>query len=319
MICELVRRGARVGITAVSHKVIRNLLDATVKAAGECRLPMTCIQKVTTKSDPPSTIEELTDNAETLAQLSDGRANVVGGTQWLWARPEAQGAADVLFVDEAGQMSLANVLAASQGAASVVLLGDPQQLEQPQQGTHPEGTDVSALEHILQDHKTIPDDRGIFLPETWRLAPSICAFTSEVFYEGKLSSHAGLERQVLVGTAPFEGAGLWVAAVPHTGNQNSSSEEVDLIERIVALLLAAGSTMGRCHGAPTPDDARCHLDRRSLQLSGLADLRTTRPRGIRVGTVDRFQGQEAPVVIYSMATSTPEDAPRGMEFLYNLQ
>ena len=155
MICELVRRGARVGITAVSHKVIQNLLDATVKAAGERRLPITCIQKVKTKSDPPSSIEELTDNAETLARLSDGRANVVGGTQWLWARPEAHGAADVLFVDEAGQMSLANVLAASQGAASVVLLGDPQQLEQPQQGTHPEGADVSALEHILQDHKTI--------------------------------------------------------------------------------------------------------------------------------------------------------------------
>jgi hypothetical protein len=136
MICELVRRGAHVGITAASHKVIQHILKATVKAAGECRLPMTCVQKVTTKSRPPSTIEELTDNAETLARLSDGRANVVGGTAWLWARPDAREAVDVLFVDEAGRMSLANVLAGSQGAASVVLLGDPQQLEQPQQGTH---------------------------------------------------------------------------------------------------------------------------------------------------------------------------------------
>jgi uncharacterized protein len=318
MICELVRRGARVGITAVSHKVIRNLLDATVKAALEFRLPMTCIHKVTTKSDPPSTIEELTDNAETLDRLGDGRANVVGGTQWLWARPEAQGAADVLFVDEAGQMSLANVLAASQGSASVVLLGDPQQLEQPQQGTHPEGADVSALEHILQDHKTISEDRGIFLPETWRLAPSICVFTSEVFYEGKLSSRAGLGRQVLVGTPPFEGAGLWVAAVAHSGNQNSSSEEVELIDKIVAELLRPGAQWVDCHGAthPMTPDTVLIVAPYNSQVSLLSERLT--PRGIRVGTVDRFQGQEAPVVIYSMATSTPEDAPRGMEFLYNL-
>jgi uncharacterized protein len=186
MICELVRRGARVGVTAVSHKVIRNLLDAVVKAADEARLQMKCAHKVTTKSDPPSDIDEITDNSDVITQLSDGQIHVVGGTQWLWARPDARASVDVLFVDEAGQMSLANVLAALQAAHSVVLLGDPQQLEQPQQGSHPVGTDVSALEHILQGHKTISSDRGIFLPETWRLAPSICAFTSEVFYEGRL-------------------------------------------------------------------------------------------------------------------------------------
>jgi superfamily I DNA and/or RNA helicase len=169
----------------------------------------------------PATIEELTDNGETLDRLRDGRANVVGGTQWLWARPDAQEAADVLFVDEAGQMSLANVLAASQGAASVVLLGDPQQLEQPQQGTHPEGTDVSALEHILQGHKTISDDRGIFLPETWRLSPSICTFTSEVFYEGKLHARAGLEKQVLVGAAKEVGCGLSLSHTKATKTHHS--------------------------------------------------------------------------------------------------
>src|SRR5439155_11489270 len=126
----------------------------------------------------------------------------------------------------------------------------------PQQGTHPEGANVSALEHILKGHKTISDDRGIFLPETWRLAPDICVFTSEVFYEGKLSSRAGLERQVLIGTAPFEGAGLWLAAVAHTGNQNSSSEEVDLIDKIVKSLLRPEAQWVDCHGSPhqmTPD------------------------------------------------------------------
>lgn len=178
MICELVRRGASVGVTAVSHKVILNLLNTVMKVAGASRLHVNCIQKVTTKSDPPSTIEEVTDNNEAIARLRDERTHVLGGTPWLWARPEVQGAVDVLFVDEAGQMSLANVLATSHAGRSVVLLGDPQQLEQPQQGTHPEGADLSALEHILQGQKTIPADRGIFLPETWRLAPNICEFTS---------------------------------------------------------------------------------------------------------------------------------------------
>ncbi len=318
MICELVRRGVRVGVTAVSHKVIRKLLDDVEEAAGKLGLQVHCIHKVTTKSDPPPIIEEVTDNSEALSQLSDGRAQVVGATQWLWARPDSQGMVDVLFVDEAGQMSLANVLAASQAAGSVVLLGDPQQLEQPQQGTHPEGADVSALEHILGRHKTIPADRGIFLPETWRLAPSICAFTSEVFYEGRLHALAGLENQVLVGTAPFEGAGLWVAAVAHDGNQNSSSEEVDVVDRIVTDLLRAGARWidreGTAH-AMTATDILIVAPYNS-QVTLLSERLAA--RGVRIGTVDKFQGQEAPVVIYSMATSTPEDAPHGMEFLYDL-
>jgi superfamily I DNA and/or RNA helicase len=123
---------------------------------------------------------------------------------------------------------------------------------------------------------------------------------------------------VLVGTAPFEGAGLWVVAVPHVGNQNSSSEEVDLIEKIVALLLRPGAQWVDDHGAPHPmtTDAILIVAPYNSQVSLISERLAA--RGIRVGTVDRFQGQEAPVVIYSMATSTPEDAPRGMEFLYNL-
>ena len=317
MICELVRRGHRVGVTATSHKVIRNLLDAAVKAASDAGLQLNCVQKVTTKSGLLSPIEELTDNTETLDRLKDGRTNVAGGTQWLWARPEAQEAADVLFVDEAGQMSLANVIAACQGAASLVLLGDPQQLEQPQQGIHPEGADVSALEHILQGNQTISDDRGIFLPETWRLAPNICTFTSEVFYESKLHARAGLEKQVLVGTAPFEGSGLWVVSVTHEGSQNSSPEEVEAIDKIVARLLQPGARWldsdGFAHSITSHDILTIapYNSQVSLLIERLGDR-------ARIGTVDKFQGQQAPIAIYSMATSTPEEAPRGMEFLYSL-
>ena len=139
-------------------------------------------------------LQFVTDNAETLEALEAG-CHLAGGTAWLWARPEFNEAVDVLFVDEAAQMCLANVLAVSQAARNVVLLGDPRQLEQPIQGSHPEGTEVSALDHILGTHATIPPDRGLFLEETWRLHPEICAFTSEVFYESRLQSRPGLDRQ----------------------------------------------------------------------------------------------------------------------------
>jgi uncharacterized protein len=276
------------------------------------------MHKVTAKSDGHGDLFETTDNADVAERLRSRRAQVAGGTAWLWARPELAAAVDVLFVDEAGQMSLANVLAVSQAARSMVLLGDPQQLEQPQQGTHPEGTDASALEHILQDHQTIPPERGIFLPETWRLAPGICQFTSEVFYEGRLHSRPGLEKQRLTGAPPFEGAGLWVVPVEHEGNQNSSPEEVEAVERTVSLLLRTGSRWIDQHGTAHQLAAGDILvvAPYNAQVAQLGEKLA--PKGVRVGTVDRFQGQQAPVVIYSMATSTPEDAPHGMEFLYSL-
>ena len=242
----------------------------------------------------------------------------MGATLWLWADPKALNAIDVLFVDEAGQMSLANVLAASQAARSVVLLGDPQQLDQPQQGSHPEGADVSALEHMLGDHKTIPSDCGIFLSETWRLPPSICRFTSEVFYEGRLFSRPSLERQALAGTAPFEGAGLWVDAVRHEGNQSRSIEEVDEVDRIVACLLRPDARWIDSKGVAhllKADDVLV-VAPYNAQVALLEER--LGPKGVHAGTVDRFQGQGRPVVIYSMTTSAPEDAPHGMEFLYSL-
>jgi superfamily I DNA and/or RNA helicase len=158
----------------------------------------------------------------------------------------------------------------------------------------------------------------LFLPETWRLAPSICTFTSEVFYEGRLHPHTGCERQMLVGTPPFEVAGLWVVPVEHDGNQNSSSEEVGVVDRIVASSLRAN---GHWIGPDGVDHSIAPSDILIVApYNSHNSLLTERvgPRGVRIGTVDRFQGQEAPVVIYSMATSRPEDAPHGMEFLYSL-
>ena len=318
MICEAVRRGLRVGVTAVSHKVIRNLLEATLRAAKELNLTVVCGHKVSDRTEDPGAIEEIKDNDALLGKIADREIQVAGGTAWFWARAEAHEAVDVLFVDEAGQMSLANVLAVSTGAKSTVLLGDPQQLEQPQQGSHPEGTDVSALEYVLDGHKTIASDRGIFMPETWRLAPQVCQFTSEVFYEGRLQSRGGLEEQKLQGTAPFVGAGLWLVPVTHQGNQNCSPEEVDAAVKVVSLLLRDGAQWIDDKAVPHP---LCPADilvvaPYNAQVALLGEK--LQSRDVRVGTVDKFQGQQAPIVVYSMATSTPEDAPRGMEFLYSL-
>jgi uncharacterized protein len=318
MICELVRAGKRVGVTALSHKVIRNLLDAVVEAAPEFGVdPRVILQKVAKKSDPEPPFQEVTTNDDVDEALEEGTIRVIGGTAWLWAREEMAEKVDVLFIDEAGQFSLANALAVSQGCRNLVLLGDPQQLEQPQQGSHPEGTEVSALEHLLQKHPTMPPDKGLFLEETWRLAPAICDFTSELFYEGRLKPHAGLERQVLSGTGPFDGSGLWVVPVKHDGNRSASDEEVTAVEGVVDQLLTPDTrwtdSKGQQHRFTA--DHILVVAPYNAQVARLEDRLS--PRGIKVGTVDRFQGQEAPVVIYSMASSSPEDAPRGMDFLYS--
>jgi uncharacterized protein len=317
MICDLVHRGKKVGVCAQSHKVIHNLLDKVVEAGHENGIEPRCAHKGREEEhDGPCEVEKIDDNPQALSALKTGSARVVGGTAWLWSREEFAGAVDVLFVDEAGQMALANVLAIAQAAPVLVLLGDPRQLDQPLQGTHPEGTEVSALQHLLGDAQTIADDRGLFLEETWRLHPDICRLTSELFYEDRLKSRPGLERQAILGEGTIEGAGLWFLPVPHEGNTSASAEEVEAVAALVERLRRNGVRWRNDKGEEAP------LGLRDILLiapynAQVADLGVRLP-GARVGTVDKFQGQEAPVVIYSMTTSSPADAPRGMEFLYSL-
>jgi uncharacterized protein len=241
---------------------------------------------------------------------------VGAGTAWVWAAPEAFEIVDVLFVDEAAQMSLANVLAVSQAAKTVVLIGDPQQLDQPMQGSHAEGTDVSALDHILGGEHTIPRDQGLFLDRTWRLHPDICSFISELFYDGKLASREGLEVQVINAAGPISGSGLRYLPVVHHGNQNCSPEEASAIEALVESILRSGARWVDRDGQQRPltfDDIII-ITPYNAQVFEIQ----RRLPGARVGTVDKFQGQEAPIAIYSTATSSRADAPRGMEFLYSL-
>jgi uncharacterized protein len=321
MICALVQHGKRVGVTATSHKVIRKLLDDTAKMAATSGIAMKLAQKVgddrEAEQNRANGVTEVQDNGEALTLLKNGSADVLGGTAWLWARDDFAKAVDVLFVDEAGQMSLANVLAVAQAAGSLVLLGDPQQLEQPKKGSHPDGVNASALQHIIGAHQTVPADRGIFLPLTWRLAPSISAFTSEIFYERRLTSKPGLENQQLNG-GRFNGSGLWIREVEHDGNLNASEQEVEAVADLIDMLTAPGAQWVDENSVAKQMTANDILvvAPYNAQVSRLSDR--LKCIGVQVGTVDKFQGQQAPVVIYSMATSRPEEAPRGLEFLYSL-
>jgi predicted RecB family nuclease len=314
MIACLAKMGKKIGITATSHTVIRRLLDEVVAAATELGAGLRCIQK---RDDGENTDSiTCTDSNEAVFAALGSGCQVAAGTAWLWARPEAFESVDVLFVDEAAQMSLGNVLSVSHACLSLVLLGDPRQLDQPTQGTHPEGTGVSALDYILEGRQTISADRGLFLRETWRLHPRICAFTSEMFYESRLQPIKGLELQEIRTQGRLRGSGLRFVPVMHQRNQNSSPEEAQAIANLVAEILGSSTTWVDRFGAAsavTLDDILI-IAPYNAQVFDLKD----RIPGARIGTVDKFQGQEAPIVIYSMTTSTHADAPRGMNFLYSL-
>jgi predicted RecB family nuclease len=315
MIVALVGAKKRVGIIANSHQVIGKLLKEACAAAEREQAVLRCIRK----TDDHELIHPFVTNARNNAAVLEGLeagANVIAGTAWLWSREDMKGTVDILFVDEASQISLANVLASAQASRGLVLLGDPQQLDQPMKGVHPPGADVSALGHILGDRATFDDDAGIFLHQTWRMHPNVCLYVSEVFYETKLGSRANLGVQKINATGLFGGTGLRLVEVEHRGNTNESTEEVACIGDLVTALLSSGATWTDANGANAPILPQ-HVLILTPYNAQVAALRKRLPAGVPVGTVDKFQGQEAPIAIYSLATSSPQDAPRGMEFLYS--
>ena len=296
--------------------MIGELLEKTASDARARGIAVAIGQRT---GEPETTYREavrLGSNAEARDALHEGTLDVVGGTAWLWARDEMVRSVDVLFIDEAGQMSLADAIAASSCATNLVLLGDPQQLDQPLQGTHPPGAERSALAHVLDGEQVMPDRLGLFLDGTWRLHPSICAYTSEVFYAGRLHAHPGRESLAVAGNPPFDGAGIRFISVPHDGHSSESPEEAVEIAATVRQLLDLNPTWTDALGTRqplTPADILI-ITPYNAQVAALAEALPD----FRIGTVDKFQGQEAPVSIYSMATSSAANAPRGMEFLYSL-
>ena len=312
---QLARRGRRVAVTATAHKAIANLLDEAADAARESNESFGILQRGGDGdwcSDPDVLKVEKTD--EVVAALSEKDVRIVGGTTWLWVHEAVAGAFDTLIVDEAGQMSLADVVAVSRCAQNIVLVGDPRQLAQVVQGAHPKGSAVSALEHLLGNELTVGEDRGIFLDRTWRMAPAVCSFVSTAFYEDRLHPVETCEQQAIL-MREAELTGLRLHSVAHTSDRTYSEAEASAVAGMIRFLLQ-GSWRDQ-HGAV-----------RRLTLNDIlvvapynahvACLQHLLPTGARVGTVDKFQGQEAAVSIFSMATSSTDDLPRNLEFLYSM-
>jgi predicted RecB family nuclease len=315
LICDLLDAGKRVGVAATSHKAIANLLDEVECAAQETGTTFRGLKK-SGGGNPESVYgsDHVASSADNAAFPPDGEVTLIAGTPWLWAREELRGSVDVLFVDEAGQMALADALAIAAAGRAMVLLGDPQQLAHVSQGTHPRGSGVSVLEHLLGDRETVPPGEGVFLERTWRMHPDVCRFVSRAMYEGRLQPVDGLERQA-VASPGLCGAGVRLIEVEHAENRQCSDEEADRIAEELAKLLDGGRWT----------DA--NGEERDLTLEDILivtpfnaqvrHLRDRLPHGARIGTVDKFQGQEAPVVFFSMAASSGEDVPRGMDFLFS--
>ncbi len=226
VIDALVAKGKKVGVMAVSHKVIEHvLLSAREKSeSGKVRVGRKPVSGYSAKEDTTG-ITAYTKAEKGIEALATGEVNVFGATQWFWADPQARNSVDVLVIDEAGQLSLANALAASPASPCVVLVGDPQQLEQPVQANHPDGAGASVLEHVLRGQQTIPDDRGLFLSRTRRLHPNLTRFTSEQFYDSRLEPLVGLERQTLAGCAPLRARGCGGFPLNTTGVRASAQRK----------------------------------------------------------------------------------------------
>ena len=300
------------GITATSHSVITNLLDEIGRQADKSGVSFRASQKGEPHqvSDHPA-VTRRNDNSEIADDLADG-VDIVAGTAWLFSRPEFDQALGCLIVDEAGQFSLANTIAIGAAARNLVLVGDPLQLAQPSKGTHPGGAGASALEHVLGGAETLPRDLGVFLDQTYRMHPAICSFISEVVYDDRLHPVSGLERQSVSGDDALSGSGLRWRPVSHAGNRTASPEEAEEVASCVNQLL--GRTFTDAKGANQP----IGLDDILVVAPYNAQVRLLKerlPNGALVGTVDKFQGRQAKVVICSMAASSTDEIPRGMEFL----
>jgi predicted RecB family nuclease len=314
LIRSLIDEGRRVGITAMSHHAIDNLLEETV-GLFEDKGDSHRLHAIKRGPTPASGGLAGVTYAASNAPCARAGHNLVAGTTWLFAGGDMQAApVDVLIVDEAGQLALADALAASRSATSIVLLGDPLQLPQVSQASHPGGGGLSVLEHLLGDNITLPAERGVFLSQTRRMHPDVCSFISEQIYEGRLSSHPSCAGQ----TTEF-GTGLRWLPARHDARSTEAPEEAELVADEISRLLDTSWTNHRGIRSPiiTTDIMVVAPYNDQVKLIRARLDRDDRTRGVPVGTVDKFQGRQAAVVFFTMTTSSAHDMTRGAQFLFS--
>lgn len=313
VVVSLLDRGWRVGIAANTHRAIQELLSEIEEVAYSTDVYLMGRYKI--GDDPWTSPHGLVSTVRSNDACRDPAANLIAGTSWLFARSDMRGTLHTLLIDEAGQTALTNAIAMAGAAENLVLLGDPRQLPQVTQAVHPDGSGCSVLEHLLGGDTTVPPDRGLFLATTYRLHPEICRWVSEVSYDERLFSVPETEQQAILNVPGQEGAGLRFIGVDHSGNRLASVEEADVVAAAVDELLAGGRVRRQ-------DGTVRTLEQRDILVVApynrqRAALQERLPVGVRVGTVDKFQGQQAPVVFFSMAASNGEEVPRGLEFLFS--
>ena len=379
-IVELLQEGKRVGVTSTSHKAIHNLLNEVERVAKKEHVTFVGVKKCSKDAPETQFIGSFIANSDDIDDFVDPKVQLVAGTAWLFADPRLDQTLDALFIDEAGQVALADALAVATAAKHVVLLGDPLQLAQVSQATHPGTSGASVLEHLLGSDATIPPDRGLFLEHTYRMHPDVSRFVSEVVYDDRLQSAPECANQrvdafgVRQLAAAFEpvaaardgaarvpspaaagegaiatprepsprargeggpqgrmrgaltGTGLRFIPIEHQGNSQSSPEEANRIAEEIEKLL--GVAAGFSPPATVTDSKG--ITRRLAQTDIMvvapynAQVKCVaealRGRGfpsVPVGTVDKFQGRQAEVVFFSMTTSSGDDLPRDIDFLFS--
>jgi predicted RecB family nuclease len=307
LITHLVATGRRIAIASQSHKAIHKLLSEIEAAALADGISFRGVKKSTGENEDTIYEGPLVTSEPDADVIFEADHELVAGTSWLLTREPLDKQFDYVFIDEAGQTSLADALALGTCARTLVLLGDPVQLAQVTQGIHPAGAGVSVLKHLLQERPTVPEDRGLFLERSFRMHPDVCRYISSAFYEDRLESAPGCEAQ-----GSSFGTGIRFMPVEHVGNSTSSEEEAAAIYAEIDRLLTGTWTDKNAVTRPiTPEDVMV-VAPFNAQVKLLTDQ--LQP-GVAVGTVDKFQGQEAPVVFFSMASSGDKDAPRGIDFL----
>jgi predicted RecB family nuclease len=317
IVALLLKKGYRVGVTSNSHKAINTALKEVEKRAAKTGQTFRGAKKGS--KDEPDTHFDSANICTVIDSPNIGAEyQLVGGTAFHFCHDDQRQQFDYLIVDEAGQVSLGNLVAMASAARNLVLVGDQMQLPQPVQGVHPGESGVSSLEYLLQDHATVPPDRGILLSQSRRLHPALCQFISEAIYDGRLEAHPDAkERQLIlqVDAHPaLQPAGLSFLGVAHEGCTQSSLAEAEAIALLIDDLLRRRVQKSSTEIVPLALGDILVVAPYNMQVNL---LKQRLPKGTQIGTVDKFQGQQAAVVIASMTTSRGEDAPRGTDFLFN--
>tara|TARA_R110001599_G_scaffold82854_2_gene222819 strand:+ start:830 stop:4258 length:3429 start_codon:yes stop_codon:yes gene_type:complete len=322
VIAELVKEGKRVGICSNSHKAINNLLLTTAKY---CKENAISASFVCTKD----TDDELSEFDVNISKNKDlylwaEPSCVIGTTAWGFSHSKMIDQLDYLFIDEAGQVSVANLIAISRSTKNLVLMGDQMQLGQPIQGAHPADSGASILDYLLKNSPTIDETKGVFLNTTYRMHSAVNKFISDAVYEGKLISDKDNDKQKVDVPNSYEGplnkeAGVIFVPVEHFGNTQASDEEVSVIVKTVQDLIGRIFTDKQEQTREINWADILIVAPYNFQVNKLKMALKLIPGGevARVGSVDKFQGQEAPVVILSMCASDANESPRGADFLFD--